>query len=315
MELKLAEFNKEEILSEALAGLNKTPKELPCKLFYDEKGSALFDEICLQDEYYPTRTEISIMRDNIKDITSVLGENVLLAELGSGSSIKTRLLLDHMQSLKGYIPIDISSDYLFEVADILRENYPYLDIIPLAADYTKEFSLPLTPDKETKTVIYFPGSTIGNFHPSHAKKFLGRLVNLISGDGGILIGVDLRKDKDLLEKAYNDAAGITSDFNLNILDRLNNTLNAGFDLNKYKHLAFFNEMESRIEMHLVSSEDQLVKINNTSVYMRKNEHIITEYSYKYTLNSFSELVSENYKVKEIWLDKNKLFSVQYLVLK
>ena len=312
MDLKVAELNKEEIFNEVLEGLRKKDKELPCKLFYDEKGSALFDEICLQDEYYPTRTEIGIMQNYIGEITAALGENVLLAELGSGSSIKTRLLLDHMQNLNGYVPIDISTEYLFDVAGILKENYPFTDIIPLAADYTKDFELPAAGNVKSKTIFYFPGSTIGNFSPGEAKKFMKRLSKKINGGGGILIGVDLIKNTAILEKAYNDAAGITAEFNLNILRHLNDSINTNFDLNNFKHYAFFNEKESRIEMHLISKEDQQVTLESTQINFKKGEHIITEYSYKYSLISFKDLVSEDYIISNVWCDKNNLFSVQYL---
>lgn len=315
MELKIAELAKEEIIADALEGLSKEQKELPCKLFYDEKGSALFDEICLLDEYYPTRTEIGIMEKNIKEISAELGEDILLVELGSGSSIKTRLLLDNLQNLKGYIPVDISAEYLFEVSNILKDKYPFLDIYPLAVDYTKEFVLPVRTEDFSKTVFYFPGSTIGNFTPHQAKLFLSRLAAMISGKGGLLIGVDLQKNNDILENAYNDNSGITAEFNLNILDRLNKEAGANFNLKKFRHKAFYNTKECRIEMHLISTEYQKVRIDGTPVRFRAGEYIITEYSYKYTPKSFGKLVGGEYELDKVWLDKNNLFSVQYFNMK
>lgn len=315
MEVKLADTNKEKIVSEILKGLTKIPKELPCKLFYDEKGSALFEEICLLDEYYPTRTEIEIMENHIVEITSELGESVLLAELGSGSSIKTRLLLDNLKDLSCYIPIDISSEFLFEVANALREQYPHINILPLTADYTNKFELPPSPDSYKKTVYYFPGSTVGNFTPARAKIFLHRLASMMKENDGLLIGVDLKKDTSVLEKAYNDSAGITAEFNLNILNHINNTLNSDFDLNKFKHHAFFNDNESRIEMHLISSADQEIIIAGRPVKFKRDEHIITEYSYKYTLESFNELVSEDYRIGKVWTDGCNYFGIIYLEVK
>ncbi len=315
MELKIAEFAKEEIVSEALDGLSKEQKELPCKLFYDEKGSALFDEICLLDEYYPTRTEIGIMEDNINDIAAELGEDILLIELGSGSSVKTRLLLDNLQNLKGYIPVDISSEYLFEVSNNLKDKYPYHDIYPLAVDYTKEFTLPVKTENYKKTVFYFPGSTVGNFTPVQARLFLSRLAAMLSGKGGLLIGVDLQKDNDIIENAYNDNSGITAEFNLNILDRLNKEAGANFNLKKFRHKAFYNGKEGRIEMHLISLEDQRVKIDGAQVRFRAGEHIVTEYSYKYTLEGFKKLIAGEYELGKVWLDNNNLFSVQYFNMK
>ncbi len=315
MEIKLAEAYKDEMVSEIFEGLMKNPKELPCKLFYDEKGSALFEEICLVDEYYPTRTEIEIMENHICEITSELGEEILLAELGSGSSIKTRLLLENLNNLTCYVPIDISSEFLFEVANGLKEKYPHINIHPLTADYTKEFELPQQQDNFKKTVYYFPGSTIGNFTPAKAKIFLRRLASMLKENDGLLIGVDLKKDKSVLEEAYNDSAGITAEFNLNILNHINNTQNSNFDLNKFKHHAFFNEKESRIEMHLISSEDHEVIVAGMPVKFKRDEHIITEYSYKYTPESFNELVSERFRVRKVWTDGSGYFSVQYLSVK
>ena len=315
MTIKTEETTQEEILSEVIEGLSLSPKRLPSKLFYDEKGSALFDNICNLDEYYPTRTELKIMEDNIEEMSSLLGEGTLLIELGSGSSIKIRLLLDNIPGLAGYVPVDISSVHLLQSAGELKELYPHIDIFPLAADYSKEFKLPKIDKAYDHKAVYYPGSTIGNFTPSKAKRFLERIANICGTNGGVIIGVDLRKDKRTLEAAYNDKDGVTAAFNLNILEHLNNELNSDFDLNKFEHLAFFNDKESRIEMHLISKENQKVHFNESIIHFEKDETILTEYSYKYTLESFAELVSDYFKVRKVWTDENELFSIQYLRVK
>ena len=315
MTIKSEEIIQEEILSEVIEGLSLTPKRLPSKLFYDEKGSALFDDICNLDEYYLTRTELKIMEDNIAEISNLLGEGTLLIELGSGSSIKIRLLLNNIPGLAGYVPIDISAVHLIQSSNELKYLYPHIDIFPVTADYTKDFELPQIDKPFDHKAVYYPGSTIGNFTPSHAKSFLLRIAKICGNNGGVIIGVDLRKDKRILEAAYNDKKGITAAFNLNMLEHINNELNSDFDLNKFRHLAFFNDKESRIEMHLISKEDQKVHLNDSLIYFKKNESILTEYSYKYTLESFAELISDFFEVRKVWIDKNHLFSIQYLRIK
>ena len=306
---------QEEILSEVKEGLLKEPKQLPSKLFYDERGSALFDLICELDEYYPTRTELQIMQDNIEEIGSLLGEGTLLIELGSGSSIKIRLLLDHIPGLAGYVPIDISAEHLTRSSNSLKKKYPELNIYPLAADYTKDFKLPLINNAYDHIATYYPGSTIGNFKPEEAREFLKRIAKIVGKNGGMIIGVDLKKDKKIVEAAYNDKSGVTADFNLNMLSHINDKLASDFDLNKFSHLAFYNEMKGRIEMHLVSKESQRVRLNGTLISFRKGENILTEYSYKYSTEEFADLVSDIFEVRKVWTDKNNLFSIQYLRVK
>ena len=315
MTIKTAELTQEDILEEVIEGLSKKQKQLPSKLFYDEKGSALFDQICDLEEYYPTRTEIKIMQDNILEMSSLLGEGTLLIELGSGSSLKIRLLLDNIPGLAGYIPIDISTEHLINSSQILKDDYPNLDIFPLAADYTKDFELPDIDKTFDHKAVYYPGSTIGNFEPAYAKDFLKRIAKICGDNGGFIIGVDLRKDADTLEAAYNDKKGITAAFNLNILQRLNEELYADFDLNMFKHFAFFNDKESRIEMHLISQINQEVHLGGSTISFEMGESILTEYSYKYTLQSFAKLASDYFNVKKVWTDKNNLFSIQYLRVK
>jgi len=315
MELKTKEINKYEVISEVLKGLSKDQMELSCKYFYDEKGSALFDKICELEEYYPTRTELQIMNDNIDGIKSILGDNILLVELGSGSSIKTRLLLEHLSNLAAYIPVDISSEHLLKTAENLRNDFPQINIHPLIADYNKPFQLPKIKEDFNRITVYFPGSTIGNFTPKQAKNFIGRIAKIIGSKGALLIGVDLKKDKKILEAAYNDRNGITAEFNLNILKRLNNEIDSNFDVNKFIHHAFYNENAGRIEMHLKCLEKQNVKIDGITMTFDKGDDILTEYSYKYTLKEFKELVSDIFTVKQVWVDKNNLFSVQYMEVK
>jgi L-histidine Nalpha-methyltransferase len=315
MTIKTEEVTQEEIFSEVIEGLSLTPKRLPCKLFYDEKGSSLFDKICELDEYYPTRTELKIMEENIDEMSTLLGKGTLLIELGSGSSIKIRLLLDNIPGLAGYVPIDISAVHLIQSSNELKELYPHIDIFPLVADYTKDFELPNIEKQYDHKAVYYPGSTIGNFTPLQAKNFLRRIAKICGKNGGIIIGVDLRKNMKILEAAYNDKQGVTAAFNLNILEHLNNELNSDFDLNKFRHLAFFNDEKSRIEMHLISENNQDVHLNGSSIHFKKNESILTEYSYKYTLDSFAELVSDYFEVRKAWTDKDQLFSIQYLRVK
>ena len=315
MTIKTEETTQEEILSEVIEGLLLSPKRLPCKLFYDEKGSAIFDDICKLDEYYPTRTELKIMEENIAEMSSLLGEGTLLIELGSGSSIKIRLLLDNIPGLAGYVPVDISAVHLIQSSNELKELYPHIDIFPVVADYTKDFELPQINKTFDHKAAYYPGSTIGNFTPLQAKVFLQRIAGICGTNGGLIIGVDLRKDKKILEAAYNDKSGVTASFNLNILEHLNNELGSDFNLNKFRHLAFFNDEKSRIEMHLISKESQKAHLNSSTIYFEKNESILTEYSYKYTLESFAQLVSDYFEVRKVWIDENNLFSIQYLRVK
>jgi len=301
-----------EVLREVIDGLSKTQKSLPSKFFYDERGSQLFDEICLLDEYYPTRTELKILSDNINEIASNIGDECILVELGSGSSIKIRLLIDHLSTLAAYIPVDISTNHLLNSAENLKADHPELVIHPLIADYTKEFSLPEIKEHYRTIDAFYPGSTIGNFTPVKARKFLSRIAKTCGIGSGLLIGVDLKKDRDVLNAAYNDSKNVTAEFNLNILKNINKLVESDFDLYKFKHHAFYNEEEGRIEMHLISKEKQSVHIEDHTIGIEKNETILTEYSYKYTIEEFAKLVKGIYSLEKVWVDKNELFSVQFL---
>lgn len=302
-------------LAEILTGLAKVQKQLPSKLFYDERGSRLFDEICELEEYYPTRTELKIMQDNIDEIASLFNNETLFIEFGSGSSLKTRLLLEHLDEIAGYIPIDISEEYLLKCADELRKEFPGINIYPVPGDYTKPLDLPEVTNKVSHKIAYFPGSTIGNFQVNEAKEFLKVIHNLVDKNGGLLIGVDLKKDINILENAYNDSKGITAEFNLNILRRLNREYGFDFVINNFEHNAFYNDKFGRIEMHLISKCDQEFGQNGNKFFIKENETILTEYSHKYSLKEFEELAADYFSVEKIWIDENKLFSVQYLASK
>ncbi len=312
MVVKTLEIPQEDLLTEVILGLSKPQKMLPSKLFYDEKGSRLFDMICELDEYYPTRTETKILSDNIDEITSYIGDKCVLVELGSGSSVKIKLLLDHLKNLSAYVPVDISAEHLIKSTKLLQDEYSFLNVYPLAADYTRWFSLPKIQEDYNSIDAFYPGSTIGNFTPEGAREFLGRIAEICGKGSGLLIGVDLQKDENILNKAYNDSEGITAEFNLNILSHVNNQLGANFDLSKFKHQAFYNKKEGRIEMHLLSLAQQVVKLNEHSFSIGRYETILTEYSYKYTVEGFAELVKDIYEVEKVWVDRNKLFSVQFL---
>lgn len=301
----------ESFMREALDGLLGRPKTLPCKYFYDRRGSALFDRICELDEYYPTRTELGIMQMQAAHMAEMFGEGDVLVELGSGSSIKTRLLLDRLKCLAGYVPVDISGDHLEQTAGRLRRDYPHLAVVPVAADYTAPFAIPM--GSGSRVVVYFPGSTIGNFHEVQALGFLRRIRGLCGEHGALLIGVDLRKDIDVLERAYNDAEGVTAEFNLNLLVRMNAELGADFDRNAWRHEAVYNAAYGRIEMHLVSLRAQTVALGGEVIAFAEGESIWTESSYKYTLSGFADLAREaGFAVDRVWTDERQWFSVQML---
>lgn len=311
MEIIREKTGYKRMLEEVISGLNKPQKTLPSKYFYDERGSELFEQICSLKEYYPPDAESEIMEKRIGEITNVLGSGIDLIEFGSGSSFKTRYLLDHLENINTYIPVDISEDFLNESTRQLSIEYPNLHILPVAADYTQPIQLPAESSGNRK-VVYFPGSTIGNFTPDEARNFLTLIAKSTGENGGLLIGVDLKKDRDILEAAYNDPGGVTATFNKNILTRINRDLDADFDTDRFIHKAFYNEIEGRIEMHLVSLDNQEAWIGGRCFTFQNGETIHTENSYKYTVGEFKKLVSGLFEVEHVWLDGSKLFSVQYL---
>jgi dimethylhistidine N-methyltransferase len=311
--LRLTDLHPEpsDFLSEVLSGLGSRPKTLPCKYLYDQRGSQLFEEICELEEYYPTRTELSIMDAHAPEMARRIGPESLLVEFGSGSSVKTRQLLDHLEDPAGYVPIDISREHLLRSAADLARDYPDLGVLPVCADFTRPLDLPDPGKPVRRRVVYFPGSTIGNFTPAEAIDLLSTIASDCGDEGGLLIGVDLRKDPEILERAYDDARGVTAAFNRNLLVRINDELGADFDLDKFEHEARWSASEGRVEMHLVSQEDQSVRLGKSSFDFGPGESIHTESSYKYEPGQFARLAEKAGLCREeIWVDDEGLFSVQ-----
>jgi L-histidine N-alpha-methyltransferase len=303
---------RERFLADVLHGLAQHPKTLPCKYFYDERGSALFDRICTLPEYYPTRTELGILRRHAGAMAAALGPRCLLVEYGSGSSTKTRLLLDRLVAPAAYVPVDISREHLVYSAEALAAHYPHLRVVPVCADFTQPFALPELAGAD-RVVGYFPGSTIGNFAPAEARKFLASVAEQCGPGGALLIGVDLEKPRSVLEPAYDDARGITAEFNRNLLRRVNRELGGDFDLAAFDHRAFWNAALGRVEMHLVSRHDQVVHLAGRPIPFAKGESIHTENSHKYELAGFAELAAAaGFGVERVWTDDAGLFSVQLL---
>ncbi|MET0534346.1 MAG: L-histidine N(alpha)-methyltransferase [Steroidobacter sp.] len=301
------------LTADVIEGLKKEPKELSPVWFYDELGSFLFDNICELPEYYITRTELQIMHGYASEMAQVIGPEAAMIEFGSGTSMKTRLLLDRLESPVAYVPVDISREHLFTAAGALAKDYPNLHIAPICADFTQSFELPSFIRAAQRRVVYFPGSTIGNFDRPQARQLLVRMRELVGKHGAVLIGTDLRKDPKVLERAYDDAAGVTAEFNINALRHLNRELGSNFDLDAFDHLAVWVEDDSRIEMHLVSKRDQVVQIGDEKVRFERGEHLRTEYCHKYTLETFNELAATaGLAVKRVWTDPNQMFSVQLL---
>jgi dimethylhistidine N-methyltransferase len=303
----------EDFLTAVLNGLSQSEKQLPCKFFYDEIGSRLFDQICELDEYYPTRTEIGILQDQVGEISELIGRGAHLVELGSGASIKIRTLLNALPDLAQYTAVDISREFLLQSATSLALAYPDLDVAAVCADYTKSFTIPV-PQKRagTRSVAFFPGSTIGNFNPEEAIRFLKRLREILGAGSGLLIGVDLKKDLSVLHSAYNDEKGVTAEFNLNLLSRINRELGADFDLSGFRHEAVYSDDPGRIEMRLVSEKKQLVSVAGKSFSFDIDEFIHTENSHKYSIAEFRTLcATASFTPVASWTDSNSLFSVQY----
>lgn len=304
--------SEDRLIDEVLAGFDASPRTLPCKLLYDQRGSALFDQICELPEYYPTRTELAIMRRHVADMAQCIGEQAMLVELGSGSSIKTELLLDELApTLAAYVPLDISRQHLLASASRIVDRYPSLEVLPVCADYMQALKLPTPTQTPTRTVAYFPGSTIGNFHPEDATAFLDRIARLVGPGGGLIIGVDLRKSPAILEPAYDDSAGVTAAFNVNMLHRLRHAFDADLDPEAFGHRAVWNRDAGRIEMHLVSNRAQVIALHGRRFTFNAGDSIRTECSYKHTLDSFADL-ARAFAVRRVWTDPNDLFSVQYL---
>jgi len=298
--------------SEVIDDLSQRPKRLSPKYFYDATGSELFEQITLLPEYYPTRTELSILHDRASEISALIPDGAALVEFGAGATTKVRLLLNQCK-FSAYVPVDISGDFIKAQADALRNDFPALDVYPVAADFTAPFALPDTV-KAMPKVGFFPGSTLGNFEPHEACAFM-RSAREILGEGAqMVIGVDLEKDERVLYNAYNDSAGVTGRFNLNVLVRINRELGGNFDISAFMHRAIYNHERHRIEMHLISRKAQSVRVLGHSFSFRPGESIHTESSYKYSLDRFTALArGSGWTVRKSWTDDARMFSVHALV--
>jgi len=302
---------QEEIMAaEVHAGLCRQQKSLPPKFFYDKRGSELFDSITNLPEYYPTRVEVGLLRQHMQEMAELLGMNSFLLELGSGSSIKIRLLLEAIRP-EVYAPMDISREHLIASANSLAIDYPWLNIHAACVDYSRPWDIPdFGPGRYN---AFFPGSSVGNFEPTSALQLLKQVRRLVGSDGGLLIGVDLKKDVSILEKAYNDAQGVTADFNLNMLAHINRSLDADFIRANFAHKAVYNARLGRIEMHLECSKDHSVHINGNVYTFVSGETIHTENSYKYSVDGFHALAAKaDFTPARVWVDEEELFSIHYL---
>jgi len=299
-----------DFYTEVVNGLQCEPKAIPPKFFYDETGSRLFDAICELPEYYPTRTEMTLLNKHADEIANLIGTECLLIEPGSGSSQKVRMLLEALQPA-AYMPMDISRNYLLQAAQQLASDYPWLEVHATCIDFTTELTLYFCPP-HVHRVAFFPGSSIGNFEPVDAIGFLQNLANMVGFGGGLLIGVDLKKDESILNAAYNDDQGVTAEFNLNLLSRINRELSGDFDIETFEHEAFYNPDAGRIEMHLKSRLAQNVQVGDEQIVLSANESIHTENSYKYSIKEFSSIAKlAGFELVNVWTDTDELFSLHY----
>jgi len=297
---------------DAIDDLSQHPKRLSPKYFYDATGSELFEAITRLPEYYPTRTELGILRDRREEIAAIIPDGAVLVEFGAGATTKVRLLLESCD-FDAYVPVDISGDFIRAQADALRRDFPALAVYPVAADFTASFALPGAIAKMPK-VGFFPGSTVGNFEPHEACRFPRSARDILGQGAQMIVGADLEKDERVLYNAYNDAAGVTARFNLNLLVRMNRELGGNFDLSAFTHRAIYNRERHRIEMHLISKKTQSVRMLGTSFLFRPGESIHTENSYKYSVDRFAALArGSGWKVRESWTDRARMFSVHALI--
>jgi dimethylhistidine N-methyltransferase len=304
-----------EFAADVIAGLSATPKRLPPKYFYDNTGSALFERITGLPEYYLTRCEIGILKEHAREIAALFPPRAALVEFGSGSSVKTRIVLAQADSLAAYVPVDISAEYLRQQTDGLRREHPDLPMLPVAADFSRPFELPERA-KSLARVGFFPGSTIGNFEPHEAATFMRHAGRMLGPGSTFIVGVDLVKDPQVLQKAYNDSQGVTAQFNLNLLARINRELGGKIQLDAFEHHAFFNRERSRIEMHLASLRRQRVRLLGECFDFRAGETIHTENSYKYSLKSFGAMArGAGWAPVAVWTDPDGYFSVHALALR
>jgi len=299
-------------LAAIIDGLSQPHKTISPKYFYDETGSKLFEQITQLPEYYLTNVELGIMNRHIGEMASLIGKAASLIEFGAGSGMKTRMLLEHLQAPAVYVPVDISEEHLLESQRSIQRDFPDIEVLPVAADFLHPFDLPNPSTPPQRNVVYFPGSTIGNFKRDEAIELLGVMHEEAGADGALLIGADLQKDPDVIHAAYNDSAGVTARFNLNMLEHLNRDFGAEFDVDAFEHRATYDEDEGRVVMELVSRRDQLVKVSGKMIPIARDEAITTEYSYKYTLEDFAGMVeAAGFTAARVWTDPRDWFSVHY----
>ena len=303
---------------EVIRGLSLPQKKIPPKFLYDHRGSLLFEAISELNAYYPTRTEIRILREHTGELSALLDSGYALFEFGSGSSLKTRILLDHLSRPIPYFPVDISRTFLMEASRALQRDYPDIPITPICADFTRPSGIPAilnaSPDAPPELkAAFLPGSTLGNLEPQEAQEFLSETAEFLGPSGALIVGIDLVKDVSVLEAAYNDSEGVTAAFNLNLLTRINRELGADFRTRDFKHRAFFNSEKSRMEMHLESSIDQTVRVCSRAFQFRTGETIHTESSYKFRQDSFKEFAAQaGFETQSLWTDPNGYFAVTVL---
>jgi len=320
-EMKAVKVNKKtalksaevQFLQEVRQGLRLKQKTLPCKYFYDQKGSELFEEICELEEYYITRVELALLESIKTELAEKIGRDAIIIEPGAGAGIKIRTLLNALDSPQSYVPMDISKDFLFYSADVIQRKFPKIKIMPIQGDFTQPVKW-LEKEDHNNRVVFFPGSTIGNFEKADAVSFLKNMHDLIGQNGALIIGADLLKDQQILEAAYDDHKGVTARFNKNLLTRINNQLGGDFKPNRFSHKAHLNHKEQRIEMHLISKTAQKVTIGGEQFLFEAGETIHTENSHKYSIESFLAIAEDaGFRSLKTWTDDAKMFSVHYLV--
>jgi L-histidine Nalpha-methyltransferase len=303
--------DEEAFRTAVLEGFSHHPKSIPSKFLYDARGSALFEQLTLQPDYYLTRTEIAILHERAADIAAAVGPHARLIEFGSGSSQKARMLLGALDRPAAYVPVDISCDHLRETAAGVAQDLR-VTVIPLCADYTAPFELPTLPCPSGKRIGFFGGTTIGNFEPEAAEHFLARCAHILGSDSEMIIGVDLKKEPAILNAAYNDSAGVMAAFSLNILERIKRELGRDLDISRFKHLAFYNATEGRIEVYICSLADQPVRIAGQLFQLTAGERIQTVYSYKYSIPEFRALAARaGYKAIGMWTDPDHSYGVHH----
>ena len=299
-------------LAAIISALSQPRKTISPKYFYDETGSQLFEEITQLPEYYLTDVELTIMERHIDEMAALIGESASLIEFGAGSGMKTRMLLEHMHDPAAYVPVDISEEHLLDSQRSIQEDFPDIEVLPVPADFLHPFDLPEPATMPLRNVVYFPGSTIGNFERDAAIDLLEVMHEEAGEDGALLIGADLRKDPDVIRAAYNDSAGVTARFNLNMLEHLNREFGAEFDVDAFEHRATYDKEQGRVVMELVSQRDQVVTISDARIPIARDEAITTEYSHKYSLEDFADMVAAaGFATKRVWTDPKGWFSVHY----